>query len=205
MKILRNLSFGLLGLLVCVLMAATCVEKVWGTPLVVRHVYGSPWFVACWALMAVAGIGYLWRRRVQKRRATFLFHLSLALILLGALVTHVWGLQGRVHLRQGEVVEAFATSEGRTAAFPFRLSLEEFRVEYYAGTSAPKDFVSRFTLAAGDEVHQGEVSMNRIFRHEGYRFYQSGYDSDGQGVTLSDRPQLCGLCPPAAFGPGLLP
>ena len=185
MKILRNLSFGLLGLLVCVLMAATCVEKVWGTPLVVRHVYGSPWFVACWALMAVAGIGYLWRRRVQKRRATFVFHLSLVLILLGALVTHVWGVQGRVHLRQGEVVEAFATSEGRTAAFPFRLSLEEFRVEYYAGTSAPKDFVSRFTLAAGDEVHQGEVSMNRIFRHEGYRFYQSGYDSDGQGVTLS--------------------
>ena len=119
MKILRNLSFGLLGLLVCVLMAATCVEKAWGTPLVVRHVYGSPWFVACWALMAVAGIGYLWRRRVQKRRATFLFHLSLVLILLGALVTHVWGLQGRVHLRQGEVVEAFATSEGRTAAFPF--------------------------------------------------------------------------------------
>ena len=61
------------------------------------------------------------------------------LILLGALVTHVWGVQGRVHLRQGEVVEAFATSEGRTAAFPFRLSLEEFRVEYYAGTSALRE------------------------------------------------------------------
>lgn len=185
MKILRNLSFGLLGLLVCVLMVATCVEKVWGTPFVVRHVYGSPWFVACWALMAVVGIGYLWCRQVQKRRATFLFHFSLVLILLGALVTHVWGVQGRVHLRQGEAVEAFTTSEGQTAAFPFRLSLEEFKVEYYAGTSAPKDFVSRFTLASGGEVLQGEVSMNRIFRHEGYRFYQSGYDSDGQGVTLS--------------------
>ena len=185
MKILRNLSFGLLGLLVCVLMAATCVEKVWGTPFVVRHVYGSPWFVACWALMAVTGMGYLWRRRVQKRRAAFLFHLSLALILLGAMVTHVWGLQGRVHLRQGEAVEAFTLSDGQKAAFPFRLSLEEFRVEHYAGTSAPKDFVSRFTLTADDKAYQGEVSMNRIFRHEGYRFYQSGYDSDGQGVTLS--------------------
>ena len=185
MNILRNLSFGLLGLLVCVLMAATCAEKVWGTPFVVRHVYGSPWFVVCWALTAIAGIGYLWRRRVQQRRAVFLFHLSLVWILLGALVTHVWGLQGRVHLRQGEEVEAFTLSDGRTAAFPFRLSLEEFRVEYYAGTSAPKDFVSRFTLAADDKACQGEVSMNRIFRHEGYRFYQSGYDSDGQGVTLS--------------------
>lgn len=185
MNILRNLSFGLLGLLVCVLMAATCVEKVWGTSFVVRHVYGSPWFVVCWALTAVAGIGYLWRRRVQQRRAVFLFHLSLVWILLGALVTHVWGLQGRVHLRQGEEVEAFTLSDGRMAAFPFRLSLEEFRVEYYAGTSAPKDFVSRFTLAADDKAYQGEVSMNRIFRHDGYRFYQSGYDSDGQGVTLS--------------------
>lgn len=68
----------------------------------------------------------------------FLFHLSLVWILLGALVTHVWGVQGRVHLRQGEAVEAFTLSDGQTSAFPFRLSLEEFRVEYYAGTSAPK-------------------------------------------------------------------
>ena len=131
MKILRNLSFGLLGLLVCVLMAATCVEKVWGTPFVVRHVYGSPWFVACWALMAVTGMGYLWRRRVQKRRAAFLFHLSLALILLGAMVTHVWGLQGRVPLRQGEAVGALTPSEGRAADLPLRLLVGGLRVEEY--------------------------------------------------------------------------
>ncbi|WP_298074014.1 cytochrome c biogenesis protein CcsA [uncultured Bacteroides sp.] len=185
MKVLRNFSFGLLGLLVCVLMAATCVEKVWGTPFVVRHVYGSPWFVVCWALLAVAALAWLWHRRVQKHRTIFLFHLSLVWILLGALVTHVWGVQGRVHLRQGREVETFTMSDGQTAAFPFRLLLEEFKVEYYAGTSAPKDFVSRFTLIEGDEVYQGEVSMNRIFRHKGYRFYQSGYDSDGQGATLS--------------------
>ena len=46
-KHLRNLSFGLLGVLLVVLMAATCVEKVWGTGWVVRYVYGASWFAVC--------------------------------------------------------------------------------------------------------------------------------------------------------------
>ena len=47
MKRLRNLSFGLLVLLIGILVIATCLEKVWGTDWVVSHVYGSPWFIAC--------------------------------------------------------------------------------------------------------------------------------------------------------------
>ena len=179
---LRNLSFGLLGLLILVLMAATCVEKVWGTSFVVRHVYGSVWFAACWAVVAVAGVSWLLRCRVQHRWRAFLLHAALVIILLGALVTHVWGVQGSVHLRQGEAAEAFTTTDGRTVSLPFSLMLEEFRVEYYAGTSAPSDFVSRIVL---DGEHRAEVSMNHIASYGSYRFYQSRYDADGQGSTLS--------------------
>ena len=179
---LRNLSFGLLGLLILVLMAATCVEKVWGTSFVVRHVYGSVWFAACWAVVAVAGVSWLLRCRVQHRWRVFLLHAALVIILLGALVTHVWGVQGSVHLRQGEAAEAFTTTDGRTVSLPFSLMLEEFRVEYYAGTSAPSDFVSRIVL---DGEHRAEVSMNHIASYGSYRFYQSRYDADGQGSTLS--------------------
>ena len=155
-KHLRNLSFGLLGMLLVVLMAATCVEKVWGTGWVVRYVYGASWFAVCWAVTAVAAILYLIGRRVQKHRATFCLHLSFAVILLGALVTHVWGVQGRVHLRKGGTESSFTASDGRVVPLPFALVLDDFRVEYYPGTSAPSDFVSRFALVANGE-RQGAV------------------------------------------------
>lgn len=100
-------------MLLGVLMAATCVEKVWGTGWVVRYVYGASWFAVCWAVTAVAAILYLIGRRVQKHRATFCLHLSFAVILLGALVTHVWGVQGRVHLRKGGTESSFTASDGR--------------------------------------------------------------------------------------------
>lgn len=185
MKRLRNLSFGLLVLLIGVLVVATCMEKVWGTGWVVRHIYGSPWFVACWALTTALAVAYLWRRRLQRRKAVFLLHVSFVVILLGALATHLLGVQGSVHLRRGWVVHSFTAPDGLQVTFPFRLSLDEFQVQYYPGTSAPMDFVSRFRLTEDGVTRQAEVSMNHVYRYGSYRFYQSRYDSDGQGTVLS--------------------
>lgn len=185
MKRLRNLSFGLLVLLIGILVVATCLEKVWGTDWVVSHVYGSPWFVACWALATAAAVIYMWRRRLSRHKAVFLLHLSFVVILLGALTTHLLGVQGSVHLRRGWVVHSFTAPDGLQVPFPFQLSLDEFRVQYYPGTSAPMDFVSRFRLTENGVARQAEVSMNRVFRYGFYRFYQSRYDSDGQGTVLS--------------------
>ena len=188
MKGLKYLSFGGAALLALVLMAATVVEKLRGTAFAAEAVYGAPWFVALWAVVAVASAAYVWRRRLYRRVPTFLLHASFLLILAGALATHWYGRQGSVHLRQDAAapVRAFETAGGGEEALPFGIRLEEFRVEYYPGTMAPMDFVSRFTVTDGDGTSlPGEVSMNRIFRHRHYRFYQSRYDSDGRGTTLS--------------------
>ena len=45
------------------------------------------------------------------------------------------------------------------------------------------DYVSTISIHDGSDT-EGTVSMNRIFKHKGYRFYQSGYDADGKGSTL---------------------
>ena len=185
MKLLRNISFGLMGLMVLMLAVATCVEKMQGTPVVTAYIYGSPWFIALWVALAIAGIGYLLRRKL--RNGVWLLHGAFILILIGALVTHLFGLQGSVHLRQGasEDVSVFTDADGAEHALPFGLRLKEFELEYYPGTVAPMDFVSTFTIADKGDVREGRVSMNRIFRYRHYRFYQSGYDTDGQGTTLS--------------------
>ena len=186
MKLLRNLSFGLVVLLVVILAVATCLEKAQGTSFVTAHIYGSPWFVALWAALAAVGLAYLSCRRL--RASVWLLHGAFVLILAGALVTRLFGLQGSVYLRQdaSESVSAFTDADGEEHSLPFGLRLKEFRLEYYPGTVAPSDFVSTFEVADGaEEPHEGRVSMNHIFRYRHYRFYQSAYDTDGRGTTLS--------------------
>ena len=187
MKLLRTLSFGLAGLLILFLMAATLLEKLYGTAFAVHPIYSSPLFVVCWGLLAVASVIYLWCRKVQKRPFTFLLHLSLVVILSGALVTHVGGLQGSVHLRcdTNSPVQYFTIAGGGVKQFPFGLCLKDFKLDYYPGTSAPMDFVSRIAVEDRGEAFEGEVAMNHVYSYRGYRFYQSKYDSDGKGTTLT--------------------
>lgn len=186
MKLLKPLSFGLTGVLVLFMVAATLLEKQYGTPWVVRYMYSSPFFIACWGGLALSAAAYLYCRKTYRQPFTFLLHLSFLVILAGALITHIFGQQGSVHLRQDadEPVREF-TVQGKTRQFPFGLSLEKFSLEYYPGTSAPMDFVSDIVVKDGAETYGGRVSMNHIYRYRNYRFYQSRYDSDGKGTTLS--------------------
>ena len=185
-RIFKVLSFGSLAAVIVMMMAATVLEKLQGTSAALRLVYHSPVFIALWAVGAVTGLVWLLSRGVAKRRATLLLHLALVVILAGALVTHLTGVQGRVHLRVGESAETFVDANGREHPLPFWwLQLDDFKVEYYDGSAQAADYVSKLTFGDGKLVDSRTVSMNRIFRWFGYRFYQSGYDEDLRGVWLS--------------------
>ena len=102
----------------------------------------------------------------------------------GAFITHTSGLQGSIHLRMDEnPKQSFKTTDETEHKLPFSISLKEFRTEYYSGTNTPMDYISTISIHDGSDT-EGTVSMNRIFKHRGYRFYQSGYDADGKGSTL---------------------
>lgn len=111
-------------------------------------------------------------------------HASFIVILAGAFITHTSGLQGSIHLRMDEnPKQSFKTTDETKHKLPFSISLKEFRTEYYSGTTTPMDYISTISIHDGSDT-EGTVSMNRIFKHRGYRFYQSGYDADGKGSTL---------------------
>ena len=176
-RIFKVLSFGSLAAVIVMMMAATVLEKLQGTSAALRLVYHSPVFIALWAVCAGAGLVWLLSRGVAKRRATLLLHLALVLILAGALVTHLTGVQGRVHLRVGESAETFFDANGREHPLPFWwLQLDDFKVEYYDGSAQAADYVSKLTFGDGKLVDSRTVSMNRIFRWFGYRFYQSSFN-----------------------------
>ena len=120
------------------------------------------------------------------RPAALVLHLSLALILAGALVTSFSARKGMLHVREGESVETFETNDGKILELPFSVELEGFEVHYHSGTDAASDYSSRLRFTRnGSVLREGEVRMNRILSCKGYRFYQTDYDSDEAGVTFT--------------------
>lgn len=63
---------------------------------------------------------------------------------------------------------------------PYNLTLEEFTHDRYPGTDIPKNFSSRVLLNDPREGGQREilVYMNNPLRHDGFTFYQAGFDND---------------------------
>ena len=186
MKLLKIVSFGGIGILLVVLITATILEKLYGTSFSSRYIYHSYGFAILWGIAAVAGIAYTLKRKLYRFPITFSLHLSLALILTGAMVTFLFGRQGNIHLRiNAPAQQMFCDEKGDSIPLPFRIKLNGFRIDYYPGTQAPMDYVSQLTVTDGSLDDNGTVSMNNIYTYRHYRFYQSAYDPDGNGVTLA--------------------
>lgn len=184
---MKYLSFGLTALITVALATATFLEKYLGTAFVLDKLYTSPAAIALWAVAVACAAAYIWKSRKRQGAATLLIHASFAIILAGALVTHLCGLQGSIHLREGSPASSlYQLPDGSVGHFPFKVRLKEFHLDYYPATHTPMDFVSTIAVEDGDgTTREGEVSMNNIFSHRHYRFYQSRYDTDGAGTTLS--------------------
>ena len=179
----------ILYMVVVVVMAATTiVEKYQGTAFVSEHVYGAWWFSLLWAVLAAVAVAWFLRRKVR-RLSTVVLHLSFIIILAGALITHLTGRQGIVHLRTGQTATTFLVSNPdgmHEHPLPFSIRLDCFRIVYHEGTRAPADFESRLTIVHPDgRSSRQQVSMNHIYSYNNLRLYQSSYDNDGHGSYLS--------------------
>ncbi len=181
----KYIAFGSFALIVVVLMVATIIEKFYGTTFVYENIYTSAPMVALWSVASLIALIYIVKQRLHKMPITLMLHLSFLLILMGALTTHIWGVQGKVHLCIGEEVRSFTNAEGEAKEFPFTLILHDFELQYYKGTFAPMDYVSHIEIVEGKQQIEGKVSMNNILTHSNYRLYQVGYDRDGKGATLA--------------------
>lgn len=183
-KALGRTAFALLiGMAVC-LAAATFVEKTEGSEFAARHIYRTGWFAAWWALIAASALPVAVVRIGPGKRAAVALHLSLGLILFGALLTFATSQKGYVHLRERTKTACFRPETGGEARpLPFSLRLERFEIECYPGTQAPADYRSLLTVVDSRGRRQAVVSMNRILSCDGYRLYQTSFDEDMRGST----------------------
>ena len=184
MKQLRHITSVLVILLIAVLAAGTVVEKLHGSDVARSQVYGSWWFVALWALVAVLIILMAVKGRLWKRMAVCALHSAILLILLGALLTMLTGQHGRMQLEPNRPNNHFFIKEQgeiTKEALPFSLTLDRFEIEKY-DNGKPKDYVSYLQLNDGETEKDVVISMNNILKHKHYRFYQSDYDDKGNSI-----------------------
>ena len=143
LKISKQTTIITISLLIIIMVSATIAEKTYGTPFVSQHFYSNPIFIALWFVAAISGTVYILERKLNKRTITFCMHASFIIILSGAFITHIFGLQGSIHLRMDEnPKQSFKTTDEKEHKLPFSISLKEFRTEYYSGTTTPMDYIS---------------------------------------------------------------
>ena len=112
------------------------------------------------------------------RLGTLLNHSGLVLILVGALVSSLFGFRD----------DQFIIAEGKTRSIGHGIELaarlDDFSDEYYP-SGAPKDYYSDLALLkGGQEVARQRVRVNEPLNHEGVTFYQAAF---GNAVTLEAR------------------
>lgn len=187
---LRRLPFILLLAVAAVIAIATIVEKNDGTEYALRQVYGTWWFIALWALVAIAACVLMWKRKMWRNWPVMLLHAAFLVILAGALTTHLTSHRGMTHLREGETTRSYWAKDEHGAytvseKMPFYLALREFTITYDSDGTTPADYVSHVVIATTDGETSTTISMNNIGRVKGYRIYQTSFDDDAHGSTFT--------------------
>ncbi|MFK7937441.1 MAG: cytochrome c biogenesis protein CcsA [Saprospiraceae bacterium] len=89
--------------------AATFIENDYGTSSAQKVVYKMWWFELLLLLFGISILVNIFRYRMiqQRKWATFAFHSSIIIILLGAGITRYFGYEGMMHIREGSAANTF--------------------------------------------------------------------------------------------------
>jgi len=123
------------------------------------------------------------------RMASYLVHLGVLLVLMGAGVGAVWGFRGFVAIPEGETVEGFREeNQQRPRKLGFQIRCENFEATFYPGTDRPQDYRSELVvLEEGQERTRKVIRVNDPLCYRGIQFSQASFGLTGEvkSVTLS--------------------
>ena len=176
-----------MGLVVAVLIAATIIGNLCGSPFAIENIYHSWWFIALWALLAVTAIVYI--LRTQRRGTLILLHASFVVVLLGGLLSFLTSKRGDMVVAQdGAPASMFELSDGALQRLPFRLQLACVDTLYTDGGETPSDYVVR--VVADGKAVQAEhlISLNAPAKIDGYQFCIKGVNGGVVSLLVSHDP-----------------
>ena len=103
-------------------------------------------------------------------------HLSIVILLAGALIGSLFGFDGYVNIAEGERIDRIRLrNSGAVIPLGFEVLCEDFDVSFY-DSGAPKEYRSRLhIMEKGQTVMQKEIIVNDPLRYKGINLFQSSY------------------------------
>ena len=183
---MRNIAFCFIIVIIIVLVAITFIEKFEGTDYVQKNLYSTLWFYALWGGLALTASVYIIKQKLYLNKPSFLLHISLVVILIGALTTAITSRKGFIELTVGVAQNEYINIENEIVSLPFDIVLKDFNIQKHAGTAAAADYLSIVEIKEKNlEPIIFTVSMNKIGRYRGYRFYQTDFENDNCLLTIN--------------------
>lgn len=176
---------------------ATFIEKYHGTVAAKAMIYYSPVFILLQFLMIVNFIYEVIEHQLLKKKkwGFMCIHVAFIIILGGAFVTHLFGKEGVLHIREGAREDRMAihTTDGTTyKTLPFAVELVKFTLTRYPGSASPSSFESDLIIHVDGQQKKDRVFMNNVIDIKGYRLFQASYDKDERGTVLSVNQDVIG-------------
>lgn len=182
--------------------SATWVERDFGADVAKTFFYHSPALFLLYLLLVLNFLLSFARRwkglrasqshaplqEAWRMSAYITIHLAFLIILAGATWSHLYSKEGLMHIREGERVNYFYSSEDRymsSVRLPFSIELKDFRLIRYPGSGSPASYESDLIIHDEGATREAHIYMNNVLDLKGYRFYQSSYDEDEKGTILS--------------------
>ncbi len=164
----------------------TFIENDYGSQRAKELVYNAWWYQLTFLIASANLIVVIYKTKMYRVKARTMFHFAFVIILFGAAVTHYFGLDGMMHIREGEKSNIIKIGED-TVETPFYIELIDFTLTRYPGSKSPSEFASDVTVIdeENNEKFDAYIYMNNTLVYGGYKFFQTSYDSDEKGTQLS--------------------
>jgi len=119
------------------------------------------------------------------RLGVYVTHLSILLILAGAIIGNIWGFKAFVNIAEGTAADKVRpTDGGPPIELGFTVHVDDFDVSYYEGSARPREYMSILNVIDGGEkvIEKRKIVVNDPLTYQGITFYQSSYGPAGDPV-----------------------
>ncbi|TAN40428.1 MAG: cytochrome c biogenesis protein ResB [Nitrospirae bacterium] len=135
------------------------------------------------------GVQFYAEKGNYTRLGVYVTHLSLLVILAGAMIGLFFGFNAFLNLPEGETTSVAYKDRGTEVPLGFELRCDNFEVDYYGQGDMPKSYKSWLTVFKnGKEILKKSIVVNDPLTFEGITFYQSSYgkvpNSEGRGIII---------------------
>lgn len=150
-----------------------------------KNLYSEWWFVTLLFVFAISTLLNIIAKKMWKRPLILTIHIAIITILAGGFLTFTTSQKGDMHLTKDASTNSFS-HDGTTTELPFLVKLNRFDIVYYPGTMSHADYVTDMAILDhnGNIMKEYSISMNKILKYKGYRFFNNNFDDDMNGCTL---------------------